>query len=248
MPLEVIYQDQWLCAISKPCGIMVHRSSIGTDREFVLQRLRDQLGQRVWPVHRLDRATSGVLMFALDRDTAKWLGRAFMARQVGKCYLAVVRGWTDQTGEIDHPLARQRRAEKQPAVTRYRLRARCELPIQVGGHETARYSLVEAMPETGRRHQIRRHFKHIAHHLIGDTTYGDGRHNRLFRQHLACHRMLLHASRLELDHPRTTGRLRLETPPDGEFACLARELFDWPVEGQEGKIAMAPAIDSLPEP
>lgn len=231
MSFEIIYQDQWLCAVDKPAGIMVHRSSIGTDREFVLQRLRDQLGQKVWPVHRLDRATSGVLLFALDPETAKLLGHGFMARRVGKRYLAVVRGWTDEAGEIDHPLARHRRAEAREATTRYRRLAVCELPIPIGAFDTARYSLVEAMPESGRHHQIRRHFKHISHHLIGDTTYGDGRHNRLFRQHLRCHRMLLHASRLELDHPQTGGRLRLAAPLAGEFARVAAEAFGCNGEG-----------------
>jgi tRNA pseudouridine65 synthase len=227
MTFEILHRDRWLCIIDKPPGIMVHRSHIGTDRTFVLQGLRDQLGQRVWPVHRLDRATSGVLVFALDPATARELGQAFAQRRVSKRYLAVLRGWTDEAGLIDHALARHREAERREARTDYRRLARCELAIPVGGFETARYSLVEARPETGRRHQIRRHFKHISHHLVGDTTYGDGRHNRLFRQHLHCHRMLLHASRLELDHPRQAGRLRLEAPLAGEFARVVDEVFGW---------------------
>jgi tRNA pseudouridine65 synthase len=225
---ELLLRDEWLCAVNKPTGIMVHRSSIGTDREFVMQNLRDQIGQRVWPVHRLDRATSGVLLFALDPETARELGQAFMDRRVDKRYLAVVRGWTEERGTVDHPLARHKHAEPREARTRYERLATCELPIPVGGFETARYSLLEAMPETGRRHQIRRHLKHMSHHLIGDTTYGDGRHNRFFRQHLACHRMLLHASRLELEHPRAGGRLRLEAPLAGEFARVAEDVFGWP--------------------
>jgi tRNA pseudouridine65 synthase len=231
MAFQILFRDHWLCAIGKPPGIMVHRSNIGTDREFVLQKLRDQLGQRVWPVHRLDRATSGVLLFALDPETARRLGQAFMDRRVVKRYLAVVRGWTDELGEIDHPLARHDKGERREARTRYRRLAHCELPIPVGGFETARYSLIEARPETGRRHQIRRHCKHISHHLIGDTTYGDGRHNRLFRQHLQCDRMLLHASRLELDHPQDGRRLELAAPLDGEFARVAEEIFGWAEAG-----------------
>lgn len=227
MSFEILFRDDWLCAINKPTGIMVHRSNIGTDRAFVMQKLRDQLGRRVWPVHRLDRATSGVLLFALDPETARRLGQAFMDRRVDKAYSAVVRGWTDEGGSIDHPLARHKQAEPREARTRYRRLATCELPIPVGGFETARYSLVEAMPENGRRHQIRRHFKHISHHLIGDTTYGDGRHNRLFRQHLDCHRMLLHASRLEIGHPYDGRQLRLQAPLDGEFARVAEDVFGW---------------------
>lgn len=222
---RLLHLDRCLCAIDKPSGIMVHRSNKGSDREFVLQALRDQLGQRVWPAHRLDRATSGVLLFALDAETARALGEAFMARRVAKSYLAVTRGWTAQGGMIDHPLARHRRVEARRALTRYRRLATCELPIPVPPHPSARYSLIEARPETGRRHQLRRHFKHISHHLIGDTTYGDGRHNRVFRQHLGCHRLLLHASRLELDHPVDGTRLVLHAPLGGEFARVACELF-----------------------
>lgn len=227
MSFEILFKDQWLCAVNKPPGIMVHRSSIGTDRAFVLQKLRDQLGRRVWPVHRLDRATSGVLLFALDPETARQLGHAFMERRVDKHYLAVVRGWTEPGGTIDHPLARHKEAEPRSARTRYQRLATCELPFPVGCFETARYSLVEASPETGRRHQIRRHFKHISHHLIGDTTYGDGRHNRLFRQHLRCHRMLLHASRLALEHPWEGGRLELAATLEEAFARVAVEAFGW---------------------
>lgn len=231
MAFEILLRDDWLCAVNKPPAIMVHRSNIGSDREFVLQNLRDQLGRRVWPVHRLDRATSGVLLFALDPDTARQLGQAFMDRRVDKHYLAVARGWTEPSGAIDHPLPRHRDAEPRPAITRYQSLASCELPIPVGGFETARYSLVEASPETGRRHQIRRHLKHISHHLIGDTTYGDGRHNRLFREHLNCHRMLLHASRLAFDHPREARRLDVAAPLEDEFARVVSEAFGWKEEG-----------------
>lgn len=231
MSFEILYVDDWLCAVNKPPGIMVHRSSIGNDRAFVLQKLRDQLGRRVWPVHRLDRATSGVLLFALGPESARPIGQAFMDRRVDKAYLAVVRGWLDEGGAIDHPLARHKQAEPREARTGYRRLATCELEIPVGDFETARYSLVEAVPETGRRHQIRRHFKHISHHLIGDTTYGDGRHNRLFRQHLDCHRMLLHASRLEIDHPHDGRRLVLQAPLDGEFARVAEDVFGRAEEG-----------------
>jgi len=231
LSLEILFRDDWLCAVNKPPGIMVHRSRISTDRTFVLQNLRDQLGRRVWPVHRLDRATSGVLVFALDSESARQLGQAFMERRVEKRYRAVVRGWTEEYGVIDHPLARHKQAEPREAGTRYRRLASCELPVPVGGFDTARYALVEASPETGRRHQIRRHFKHISHHLIGDTTYGDGRHNRLFREHLRCHRMLLHASRLVLDHPWEGGQLELVAPLEAEFARVAAEVFGWVEEG-----------------
>lgn len=228
LSFKVLYRDSWLCAIDKPCEMMVHASRLGTDRQFVVQLLRDQIGQKVWPVHRLDRATSGVLLFALDRDTASALGKQFMAQTVEKCYLAVARGWVEPEGEIDHPLKKHKDSgEGQPSLTRYRRLATAELPYALGEHDTVRYSLVEVFPRTGRRHQIRRHFKHISHHLVGDTTYGDGRHNRIFRQYLHSHRLLLHAHSLKVFHPVDGTPLRLVADLRGDFLDLTERLFGY---------------------
>ena len=221
--LPVIYLDAWLCAIDKPCGLMVHRSNRGTDKQFAMQMLRDQLGQRVFPIHRLDRATSGLLLFALDADTAASLGEQMMARTVSKHYLAVARGRVDEHGLIDHPLAADGKGPEKAAQTEYQRLAWIELPFAVGRYATSRYSLVEARPRTGRMHQIRRHFKHIFHPIIGDTTYGEGRHNRLFRQYYACHRLLLHAHRLAFEHPHEARRIELTAPPAGEFERIVEQ-------------------------
>ncbi|AKS42691.1 pseudouridine synthase [Wenzhouxiangella marina] len=220
MSFEVLYRDEQLCAIDKPCGLMVHRSSRSTDDRFIMGMLRDQLGQRVWPVHRLDRATSGVLLFALDPDSAGALGEQMMARSVAKRYLAVVRGHIEEAGRIDHPLKAEGKGPEQEAVTEYRRLATMELAIPIGRYPTARYSLVEARPETGRMHQLRRHFKHRFHPIIGDTTYGEGRHNRLFRIEFASHRMLLHASQLSFEHPADGRAMQIDCPPTGVFADL----------------------------
>ena len=222
-PLAVLFQDRWLCAIDKPCGLLVHKSARGDDRVFAMQRLRDQLGRKVWPVHRLDRATSGVLLFALDADTAAAVGKQIMARTIAKRYLAVVRGHTDTTASIDHPLATGDQREDQAARTDYRRLATLELPIPIGRYLSARYSLVEVVPHTGRTHQIRRHFKHIFHPLIGDTTYGEGRHNRLFRLQFGCHRLLLHATELALDHPWSNERMAIKAPLSGSFERIEQE-------------------------
>ena len=226
----MLFQDDWLCVIDKPCGMMVHRSSRSTDHRFIMGLLRDQLGQRVWPIHRLDRATSGVLLFALDQETASRLGRQMMAREIGKRYLCVVRGHLEDRGIIDHPLKAEGHGQAQEATTEFRCLARMELPIPIGRYATARYSLVEARPRTGRMHQLRRHFKHVFHPIIGDTTYGEGRHNRLFRQHLSCHRMLLHASDLEVRHPVNGDPLKLHAPLAGEFRALVEQQFSGAVE------------------
>ncbi len=222
-PLAIVWQDRWFCAIDKPCGLMVHRSLLADDERFAVQLLRDQLGRRVYPIHRLDRATSGLLLFAFDRDSAAELGRQMMARRVEKRYLAVVRGFLDDEGLIDHPLGGN--GPERAAQTRYRCLARMELPVAVGRYASARYSLAEVEPLTGRMHQIRRHFKHIFHPLAGDTTYGEGRHNRLFRERFGCPRLLLHASRLDFDHPQEPRRLRLIAPVGAEFQRVIDEFI-----------------------
>lgn len=229
--LPILFQDEHLVAIHKPAGLLVHRSELDRhETRFAVQLLRDQLGRHVYPAHRLDRGTSGVLLFALDRDTARALGAQFEGQAVLKTYLAVVRGHPPEAGRIDHPLTRRRddkewvgeksSDEAQPALTDFRRLAVCELPHQVDRYPTSRYALLELTPHTGRRHQIRRHLKHIAHPIIGDSTFGKGRHNRLFQQLFNCHRMLLACARLQLTHPHTGQPLDLIAPPDSEFAAL----------------------------
>ena len=229
----MLYRDEHFIAIDKPAGMLVHRTWIANDSEFVLQRLRDQIGQRVYPVHRLDRPTSGVLVFGLSSAAARALCELFEARTVIKRYLAVTRGYTDTKGVIDYPLREEPDRPAQPALTRYRRLATVELPIPVGRYATARYSLVEVEPETGRRHQIRKHFAHIFHPLIGDTTHGEGRHNRLFRQQFGIHRLLLFAQRLVFRHPYTQDELAISAPLPAEFVRLY-ERFGWPTVTSTG--------------
>jgi tRNA pseudouridine65 synthase len=196
-----------------------------------VQLLRDQIGQPVWPVHRLDKGTSGLLLFALDPETAAELGGQFERGEVAKRYLAVVRGYPDETGEIDHPLRRMAdeygyRGEHdlpQPAVTRYRRLATVELPWRVDRYPSSRYALVELTPLTGRRHQLRRHMKHIAHPIVGDATHGKARHNRLFQEKLGCHRLMLASVGLAFHHP-DGQQLELAAPPSPDFVDCIRQL------------------------
>jgi tRNA pseudouridine65 synthase len=170
-------------------------------------------------VHRLDRATSGVLVLALDRDAAGWLGAAFAERRVGKRYLAIVRGWIAERGVVDSPLRDEGATVAVDAVTEFTRLACFEVPVAVGRYATARYSLVEALPRTGRTHQIRRHFAHLRHPIVGDVRYGDGAHNRMFRARFGVHRLLLHAQRIAL--PDLDGvEVVVEAPVPVEFACL----------------------------
>jgi len=221
--LELLYLDDRLCAIAKPSGIMVHRTGISTDRIFLIDLLRERLGRRIWTVHRLDRATSGVLLFALDVEMAADMGRLFEAGAISKRYLAVVRGWLDESGEIDKPL-RGARNKTRDALTRYRRLATAELPVAVPPHETARYSLAEIEPKTGRTHQIRRHLNHISHPIVGDVNHGDRRHNRLFRARFGCYRLLLHAVSLEFEHPATDRSLEIQAMPSDDFVEVGSAL------------------------
>ncbi len=226
--LEILFQDQHLVAINKPSGLLVHRSLIDTrETRFAIQLTRNQIGQRVYPVHRLDKPTSGILLFALNSETARILNAKFTARAVKKKYLAVVRGYTDTKGEINYSLKEKHDdiadahadhdKAAQTAITHYRCLQRTELPYPVGRYQTARYSLLELMPLTGRRHQLRRHLKHIFHPIVGDTTHGDGKQNQFFRQQFNSHRLMLHARSLELTHPHEQTPLTIHAPLPEDF-------------------------------
>lgn len=226
-PLRILYRDADYIAVDKPPGLQVHRSWISEETEqFLLQRLRDQIGQRVYTIHRLDRPTSGVIIFALSSEAARSMCTVFEERRVEKTYLAIVRGYTDQEGHIDYPLQEEPHKPAQDAVTDYRTLATVELPIPVGRYNTARYSLVEIRPLTGRSRQIRKHFHHIFHPLIGDTSHGEGRHNRLFRERFDVHRLLLHAWKLAFRHPLSGEELVISAPLPEEFTRLIGE-FGW---------------------
>lgn len=229
--LTILYRDEHLVAIDKPPGMLVHPTWIDKhETRCAMMLLRDQIGQWVYPVHRLDKPTSGVLLFALSPEIARLLTEGFTDRQVEKRYLAVVRGYTDAAGLIDHPLKeildkmtdRQARQDKppQPATTVYTRLATLELPVRVDRYPTSRYSLIEARPLSGRKHQIRRHCKHLSHPIIGDTSYGKSRHNRLFAERFDCHRLLLAATRLVLPHPVSGETLTLEAALDPAFALV----------------------------
>lgn len=217
-PLEIIYQDEYLVAINKPNGLLVHRTWIAAQENiFAVQLLRDQLGQRVHPVHRLDRKTSGVLLFAFDGEVTAALQAAFMENKVKKKYLAIVRGYFPGEVQLDYPLTNDR-GKKQEAVTSFKLLKRTEIPLPFGKHQTSRYSLVEASPQTGRQHQIRKHCAHLNYPIIGDRPHGCNKQNRLFKEQWNMTTMMLHAHQLDLVHPVTGVPLQLTAAQPAEFA------------------------------
>jgi len=226
-PLTLIYRDQWLLVVHKPAGLLVHRSPIDPhETEFALQYAREMNGgEHVYALHRLDRPTSGLLVFARDPHTASVLGKMMMAGEISKSYLAMVRGWTPEQGVIDHPLRdepedKRRKDDPQPvrdARTRYRRLATTEIPVQIEGYATSRYSLVALYPETGRKHQLRRHMKHINHPIIGDANHGRGRHNRYFAERFGQGRLMLAATGITFRHPVTGEQLQLNAEPEASF-------------------------------
>jgi tRNA pseudouridine65 synthase len=224
--LPILYQTPGLVAINKPHGLLVHRSPIAADAtEFAVQLLRDQLGQRVWPAHRLDRKTGGVLLFTLSEVMNAAMQQQFMAGQVQKTYLAIVRGHTPDTLTIDYPLRHPDTGTLQEAVTYLTTRRRAEIPLPHGKHATSRYSLVELNPETGRMHQLRKHMAHIFHPIIGDRPHGCNKQNRLFLEHFQMNTMLLHAQRLQFNHPTTGEAVSIEAPLQSEFERMLGTLF-----------------------
>lgn len=225
--LTILYRDEQYIAVDKPAGLQVHRSWISEEtEEFLLQKLRNQIGRRVYTIHRLDRPTSGVILFALSSEAARAMCTEFENRDVEKTYLAIVRGYCEEAGRIDYPLQEEPHKPAQQAVTDYRTLAKVELPIPIGRYATARYSLVSISPLTGRSRQIRKHFHHIFHPLIGDTSHGEGRHNRLFRESYGINRLLLHAWKLRFRHPGSGEMMTIHAPLPEEFERLFAE-FGW---------------------
>lgn len=223
--LEIIYHDDHLIAINKPHGLLVHRSPIASDAtEFAVQLLRNQVDRHVFPVHRLDRKTSGVLLFAFDGAVAAAIQALFKQNQVEKTYLAIVRGFTDDTGTIEYPLKKES-GTMQEAVTHFRTLARGELKFPSHRHSTSRYSLVEARPATGRMHQIRRHFAHIFHPIIGDRPHGCNKQNRFFKTTFHMDTMLLHARSITFKHPVTDENMDIRTIPGDEFMSMLKLIF-----------------------
>lgn len=213
-PLHIVWQDEEMLVVYKPAGWLVHRTPLARhETRIVLQVLRDQIGQHVWPVHRLDQGTCGLLVFALNSQACQRLSQAFMEQRVHKHYLALVRGWLPESIDVDHALKPDdapEHAPAQPAQTLLQCLATLDWPESADGkHPTTRLSLVQAFPRTGRRHQIRRHLKHVAHPIIGDATHGKGPLNRWWAERLGFQRLWLHAHALQIAHPRSAEMLHI---------------------------------------
>ncbi|WP_242698573.1 pseudouridine synthase [Alteromonas sp. 5E99-2] len=231
-PADILYQDEWLVAINKPSGQLVHRSPLDPHAtDFAVQHVRDTLGTYVYPIHRLDRPTSGVLLFALYPGIVTQM-QSVWEHRVHKQYKALVRGWLHGNGYIDYSLKYQ--ADKlaeankkenivQTAMSSYVVRNQYEAPLATKRYATTRYSLIDLSLHTGRKHQLRRHLAHIRHPIIGDTSHGDGAQNKIARQHLGCKNLLLTCTKLAFEHPKTGANIMITSPLSPNFSdCLSR--------------------------
>lgn len=224
MELEIVYHDEHLIAINKPHGLLVHRSAMAHDvQEFALQMLRDQIEQKVYLAHRIDRKTGGVLLFALSEEMLSAIRKCFMEEKVQKTYFAIVRGYTDDEGVIDYPLYNEKE-KLQEAYTEYKTIERVEVNVPSGNFDTSRYSFVQVYPKTGRMHQIRKHMAHIYHPIIGDRPHGCNKQNRLFKEKWRMITMMLHAREIQFEHPITKEKIIVRADFHDEYRRTVRLL------------------------
>lgn len=226
-PVRVIFEDEHIVALDKPAGLISHRSALARyEKDFFIDEARALVGRTIYLAHRLDRATSGVVICAASKEVAAALGQQFMGREIDKTYLAVTRGYPPESGECTAMLDAPHNPEPKEALTRYTRLATIELPIPIARWPTSRYSLLEVRPETGRYQQIRRHLRDISHPIAGDSAHGDGRHNRNLRIHFGLDRMLLHSWMLAFDHPADGRRVTLSAPLDRKWRKMI-DAFGW---------------------
>lgn len=217
--LPIIYQDEHIIAINKPSGLLVHRSMIDRhETRFAMQMVRDMIDQHVYTVHRLDKPTSGVLVFALSSDVARLMTEQFIEKTIHKTYHALTRGWTNSQfvdyalkEKLDKIADKDAQKDKAPqdAQTDITCLQRFTYPQAVGRYPQARLSWVELNPHTGRKHQLRRHLAHVRHPIMGDTTHGDGKQNKFMRDTFNFHHLALHNSRMKFCHPVTQHPIEL---------------------------------------
>ncbi|MGK0411408.1 MAG: tRNA pseudouridine65 synthase [Shewanella psychromarinicola] len=235
--IDILFEDEHIVAIHKPAGLLVHRSYLARrERFFAMQMTRDLVGCHVFPVHRLDRPTSGVLLFAKSSEVARLLCEQFADHSIKKQYLAIVRGNMHESGILDYALKQEfddlgdkhvdPNKAAQEAVTDYQPLLNTEIPFSSGRYPTSRYGLVRLSPHTGRKHQLRRHMAHLRHPIVGDTTHGDGKQNKFFREHFHVNRLWLIAKSLQFVHPVTHQAMHIETELESEWLDIFSE-FGW---------------------
>ncbi|MDD2799247.1 MAG: pseudouridine synthase [Bacteroidales bacterium] len=210
--LPLLYSDEYLTAIDKPCGLLVHRTTIAEENApAALQILHNQLNRMVYPVHRIDRPTSGVVLFAHSPEIARKLQENLKEFSTQKKYTALVRGWITEE-YISKREVKNDRGNLQSAETRFIPIKNFELPLKTDRYESARFSIIEAYPATGRWHQIRQHLAQMRHYIINDRVHGDGKQNRIFTEQIGIEEMFLHATSIQINHPITDQSTAIKAP------------------------------------
>jgi tRNA pseudouridine65 synthase len=226
--LKILYQDDYFVAVNKPAGMLVHRTNIAFEENLLIAErlLKEQIGQKVFPLHRIDRPTSGILVFGLSSEAASVVQPLFPTEDVRKYYLTVVRGYmTENHGIIEHPLKKKLIGDLQEAKSEFWSLSQNEIPIaSTPRYPSSRYSLLKVYPHTGRMHQIRRHLAHDRHYVIGDSTHGDNRQNHFFRDTFGMENLLLHAWRFEFTHPFTKENIKIEAVLPDYFSVICEKL------------------------
>ncbi len=232
--MNILFSNEYCIVVEKPAGLLVHPSHLARDKDTLMSRVRNKVGHHVYPIHRLDRATRGLVLLAKNSESASSFGKQFMTRQVEKHYLAIVRGVVPDSGTIDWPLLEEGTSKPADAVSNFQRLAQSELPFAVGPHESVRHSLVLLTPVTGRFHQLRKHMKHVFHPIIGDTIYGDGKQNRFFRSHFDIHSLMLFAFKLEFYMPDSDNKVAItaDFSEFGDFEIACKNL-GWQIEVQK---------------
>lgn len=225
--IKILYEDAHILAVNKPNNVLVHRSFMARDRDneaTLLDLLHKQLGYKCYPVHRLDRKTSGVLLLTKKREEVKEFQVLFQDNKVQKSYYALVRGFAPETGLIESPVKGREAKVYKEAITQYKKIDQIELDIAVHPYPKSRYSLLELRPKTGRLHQLRIHMNKISHPIIGDTKYGDRNHNRMFESEYNCPQLFLHAAELSFEHPFNSSDVLIKAPFPSHWSCVSFDL------------------------
>ncbi len=221
MKIRIVYRSKDFVVVHKPAGAVVYADRPEDQGKSVADHLAKQSGKKVFPVHRLDKPTCGLLAVALSPQAAHRWTEIFRGRAVRKMYLAVVHGVPPVDGVVDVPLPRNKDKVMEAAKTHFKRLATCE--IEVAG-ERRSYSLVRCEPRTGRYHQIRRHLKAWGHPILGDEDYGNSWDNREMGKAFGVKRCLLSATNLWFRDPFSGEAVALKDDPDRDFQSLANAL------------------------
>ncbi len=229
MNLEIIYEDAYLLCVSKPNNVLVHHAHHSrnvADEDSLLQLIENELGIKAYPIHRLDRKTSGIIMLAKETKYVSKFQELFTNNEIQKTYFGVVRGYSPDSKTIDSPVKGRDANVHKEALTHLRTLEKITLDIPVKPYDSSRYSLVELAPKTGRMHQLRVHSNKISHPLIGDSKYGDKNHDVMFDENFGWTNMFLHAGKLEFTHPFSSEALVLKATFPKDWIALF-DKFSW---------------------